>query len=224
MHTQKINLLLAITFIALLTSCLTAKKIDRQVAKQYQPILASKTQQQENNIFVTSTLTSSGDQISTTESKTSNVLPLIFYWQWDYTNTCTINPQIPINNFKAAVNNNATLKSKLAGQKLQISVSKIPHTFQILDKAHLIALGVVYHSWDNISMKSTDTEIVVSYKVLNNNVETKNGTISIPNFDDKKSLPMFKNLNKALKEFLIQFDENITSLSKLVADKLASEL
>ena len=218
------NLLIAVTFIALFTSCLTAKKIDKEVAKQYQPILASKTKLQENNISVTSTLTSTGDQISTTESKTSNMLPLIFYWQWDYTNTCTVNPQIPINNFKAALNNNEALKSKLAGQKLQISVSKIPHTFQILDKAHLIAFGIVNHGWDDFSMKSTDMEIAVSYKVINNNIETKKGTISIPNFDDKKSLPMFKNIKKALKEYLIQFDENLTSLSKLVADRIASEL
>ena len=224
MQTQKMNLLLAVTFIALFTSCLTAKKIDKEVAKQYQPILASKTKLQENNISVTTTLISTGEQISTTESKTSNMLPLIFYWQWDYTNTCTVNPQIPINNFKAGVNNNEALKSKLAGQKLQISVSKIPHTFQILDKAHLVALGIINHGWDNISMKSTDMEIAVSYTLFNNNIETKKGLISIPNFDDKKSLPMFKNINKALKEYLIQFDENLTSLSKLVADKIASEL
>lgn len=224
MQTLKMKFLCAVAATAVFASCLTPKKVDKEVAKQYQPILASKTPTPQGNISVTSDLAYSGGEISTSESKTSNMLPLIIYWQWHYTNTCTVNPQIPVNNFISVINTSEALKNKLAGKKLQITVNKIPHTFQILDKAHLIALGIINHGWDNISMSSTDMEIAITYKVIDNNNELKTGKITIPNFDDKKTLPMFKNLNKALKEYLIQFDENITSISKLVADKLVSEL
>ena len=213
---------LCTTFLA---SCLTSQKVDKQVAKQYSDSPKMKKRKQENSISVTSALTSASEQVSTTETKTSNMLPLLVYWQWNYTNTCTLNPQIPINNFTATVNNYAGkgLKAKLAGQSLALSVDKIPNQFRILDKAHLIFFGYAI-GWDNVSLKSLDMEMIVSYRVLKDNQETKKGTITIPAFNDKKPLGMFKSWKKATSEYLSQYDENITSMSRLVMEKLASEL
>jgi hypothetical protein len=219
------NLLLAIFCATLFMGCLTSKKVDRQVAKQYSDVKEIKKRKPGDNISITSRLTPVGEKISTTETRTSNMLPLIVYWKWDYTNTCTLNPQIPINNFVTTVYSYASkgLKSKLAGQNLELSVDKIPGKFQILDKAHLIFFGYAY-GWDNISMKALDMEMIVSYRVLKDNVETKKGIISIPNFDDKKQLGMFKNWKKATNEYLAQFDENISAMSKLVVDRIVNEL
>ena len=219
------NLVLVIFSTTLFASCLTSKKVDRQVAKQYSDVPETKKKKQTDNISITSSLTSTNGQISTTETKTSNMLPLIVYWKWDYTNTCTLNPQIPINNFITTVNSyaNKGLKAKLAGQSLELSVDKIPNKFQILDKAHLIFFGYAF-GWDNVSMKALDMEMAVSYRVLKDNLETKKGTILIPSFDDKKPLGMFKNWKTATNEYLTQFDENISTMSKLVVDKLINEL
>jgi hypothetical protein len=219
------NLLLAIFCTTLFMGCLTSKKVDRQVAKQYSDVKEIKKRKPGDNISITSRLTPVGEKISTTETRTSNMLPLIVYWKWDYTNTCTLNPQIPINNFVTTVYSYASkgLTSKLAGQNLELSVDKIPGKFQILDKAHLIFFGYAY-GWDNISMKALDMEMIVSYRVLKDNVETKKGIISIPNFDDKKQLGMFKNWKKATNEYLAQFDENISAMSKLVVDRIVNEL
>lgn len=67
-------------------------------------------------------------------------------------------------------------------------------------------------------------EMIVSYRILKDNVKTKKGTISIPNFDDKKPLGMFKNWKIATSEYLSQFDENISTMSKLIVDQLMSEI
>ena len=219
------NFVLLIFSATLFTSCLTSKKVDRQVAKQYSDVPELKNKKQSGNISITSSLPTMGGQISTTETKTSNVLPLIVYWKLDYTNTCTLNPQIPINNFITTFTSyaNRVLKPKLVGQNLELSVDKIPNKFRILDKAHLIFFGYAF-GWDNVSMKALDMEMIVSYRVLKDNVETKNGIISIPNFNNKKPLGMFKNWKTATKEYLTQFDENISTMSKLVVDKLVSEL
>lgn len=219
------KLLLVILSATLITSCLTSKKVDKQIAKQYSDIPEIKKKKQTENISITSSVTPMSGQISTTETKTSHMLPLILYWKWDYTNTCTINPQIPINNFISTVNHyaNKGLESKLAGQNLELSVDKIPNQFQILDKAHLIFFGYAV-GWDDVSMKASDMEMIVSYRVLKDNVETKKGIISIPNFDDKKPLGMFKNWKTATAEYLTQFDENISTMSKLVVDSLVREL
>ena len=211
--------------ISMFTSCLTAKKVDKQVAKQYENYLQPQKKKQNDVISVTSSLAKSDGWISTTEAKTSNILPLIVYWSWDYKNTCTLNPQIPINNFTTTVLNaaNKGLKQKLSGQRLELSVDQIPNKFFILDKAHLVFLIYTF-GWDNISIKAESMDMIVSYKVFKDNLETKKGIMTIPYANDKKDLGMFKSWKKATTEYLEQYDANITSMSKLVVDKLVKEL
>lgn len=225
MKRLRTNLLLAVLSVTIFASCLTSKKVDKQIAKQYSDVSEIKKKKQSDNIAITSSVAPMSGQISTTETKTSNMLPFILYWKWNYTNTCTLNPQIPINNFISTVSHyaNKGLESKLAGEKLELSVDKIPNQFQILDKAHLIFLVYAY-GWDDVSIKASDMEMIVSYRVLKDHVETKKGIISIPNFDDKKSLGMFKNWKTATTEYLTQFDENISTMSKQVVDRLVKEL
>src|SRR5438874_2144594 len=133
-------LTIAVFSVTILTSCLTAKKVDTQVAKQYVDRQQGQKKKQNELISITSPLISADKRISTTETKTSKVLPLLLYWSWDYKNTCTLNPQIPINNFTATVLNYANhgLNEKIKGQKLQLVVDKIPNQFAIDDKANII--------------------------------------------------------------------------------------
>ena len=209
----------------ILTSCLTAKKVDKQVAKQYADKQQGQRKKQTDLISITSPLISTDNRISTSETKTSKMLPLLLYWSWDYKNTCTLNPQIPINNFTATVLNYAgrRLNDKIKGQKLELVVDKIPNQFAIDDKAHLIFFGYAF-GWDNVSIKAESMDIVVSYSLSKDNLEVKKGVISIPNFNDKRNLGMFTSWKKATTEYLDQYDQNIATLSKLVVDKLVSEL
>ena len=225
MKTFKTNLKLFIASSIILTSCLTAKKVDKQVAKQYGEISQPKKKQANDNIFVTSSLITSDSKISTSETKTSHVLPLIIYNQWNYTNTCKINPQIPINNFISTVQttSNKNLRDKISGQKLELNVDKIPNVFAIDDKAHLIFFGYAF-GWDNVSIMSDKVDMVVTYKLSKDGSETKKGTITIPYIYDKQKLGMFKNWKKATTEFLEQYDLNITEMSKSFVQKLATEI
>jgi len=209
----------------ILTSCLTAKKVDKQVAKQYADKEQGQRKKQTDLISITSPLISTDNRISTSETKTSKMLPLLLYWSWDYKNTCTLNPQIPINTFTTTVLNYAgrRLNDKIKGQKLELVVDKIPNQFAIDDKAHLIFFGYAF-GWDNVSIKAESMDIVVSYSLSKDNLEVKKGVISIPNFNDKRNLGMFTSWKKATTEYLDQYDQNIATLSKLVVDKLVSEL
>ena len=220
-----VTLCLVIISSFIFTSCINSKKVNRQVAKQYSEVPQPKKKKPEDKISFSSSMVNMGEQISTTETKTSNMLPLIVYWQWDYSNTCTLNPQIPINNFTTTVKNYAKkgLNAKLGEQHLELSVDKIPNQFQLLDKAHLVFVGYAF-AWDVVSIKATDMEMKVSYRLLKDNMEIKKGIISLPGFDDKKPLGMFKNWKTATNEYLSQFDDNITTMSKLVVDKIMLEL
>jgi hypothetical protein len=221
----KTNLSLFIICALLLTSCLTAKKVDKQVSAIYGEKQQAQKKKQPDFISITSSLASTGDYTSTTVTKTSDVLPLVFYWSWDYKNTCTLNPQIPINNFTTTVLGmaNKALKEKLNGQKIELSVDQIPNKFAFDDKAHLIFVIYAF-GWDNVSIKAEKGDLVVSYKVFNNNSESKKGTITIPYFDDRKNLGMFTSWKKATSGYLDQYDANITLMSKLFVDKLIKEI
>jgi hypothetical protein len=206
MKTLKLNLKLFILSSIVLTSCLTAKKVDQQVAKKYDELSQPQKKKANENIFINSGLITQDNKISTSETKTSHVLPLIIYNQWDYKNTCTLNPQIPINNFISTVQKAAGkgLRDKINGQKLELSIDNIPNIFTIDDKAHLIFLGYAF-GWDNVSIMSDKVDMIVSYKVSKDGLETKKGTITIPYIYDKQKLGIFKSWKKATEDFLEQY-------------------
>jgi hypothetical protein len=115
------------------------------------------------------------------------------------------------------------LRNKIEGQKLEINVEKIPNIFAINDKAHLIFYGYAF-GWDNVSIVSNKIDLVVTYKLSKDNVESKRGTITIPYIYDKMKLGMFKSLKTAVSEYLVQYDSNIEDMSKLFVKKLIKEL
>ena len=175
--------------------------------------------------MVSSKLITSDSKISTSETKKSHVLPLIIYNQFNYTNTCTLNPQIPINNFTSTVlsASSKSLIDKINGQILELSVKQIPNIFAIDDKAHLIFFGYAL-GWDDVSIMSDKVDMVVNYKLSKNGAETKKGSITVPYIYDKQKLRMFKNWKKATNEFLDQYDLNITEMSKSFIQKLVLEI
>jgi hypothetical protein len=210
-----------------LSGCLTAKKLDKEVAGQYSAQMSQEPKKQREYITITSALAFDDDRVSISESKTTNMLPLVFYWKWNYNNTCKINPRVPINNFKRTVYIYAEkeLKKKLNGQRVELTIDEIPNTFAIVDKAHVV--WIIYAiGWDNIFITPAkeDMNIVVSYKILQGDTEIKKGAISVSSFDSKMQLGMFKSWKTATSEYLYQYEANITAMSKLVVDKLIEQL
>jgi hypothetical protein len=183
---------------------------------------------QPDYIVVKSTIAVPDDIPSVTTHKTSKMLPLLLYWQWQYKNTCTLNPQIPINFFTNSLvkEANKVLKDKLNGRTLELNIEKIPNTFSLLEKAHLVFLGLYAANWSKVTMQteSTDMDVLISYKVLSNNSEIKNGTVSLKAKDDAAKLGWFKSLKRATQEYLTQYDYEITSLCKEIVEKINTEL
>jgi hypothetical protein len=221
---QKISIKILVFCIAILTGCLTSKKVDRQEAKQYTDIPEPNKNKPEDVIAISTTLTSV-NKISETVTKTSKMLPLLVYWQWHYDNTCTFNPQIPISNFSSTVLSqvNKGLKQKLNGQKLELSVDEIPNKFAINDKAHLI-FAIYAFAWDNVTIKTLNSNLVVSYRIIKENTVTKKETITIPYADDRQALGMFKFWKNAVEEYLDTYDANIAAMSKLFVEQLLKDL
>jgi hypothetical protein len=219
----------AIIFCALtilLTGCLGPKKVNKWVAQNYSEV-PPPTKKKSDVISITSGFPSMGDKLSETQKKTSNVLPLIIYWQYDYKNTCMLNPQIAVNNFTSTVlsYSNRGLKQKLNGRHIELNIQKIPNSFAIDDKGHIVWVVLYAFSWDKLTVVPEDKDMIVSYKVFNaDNTAYKNGTVTISNTDKGITLGMFQSLKRKTWQYLEQYDGSITSMSKIVVDKIAAEL
>lgn len=198
--------------------------MDRFVAEQYNGEIPGEQNKKKSGITVLSNIPSSSN-ISTTVQKTSKVLPLIVYWQWDYRHTCNLNPAIGVTNFTNAINSfsNKSLSPKLHGQTLELTVEQIPTAFAIVDKAHVI--WVIYaFSWDKIYVEPDGKDLIVSYKLLQNNNTTKTGTISIKNNEQNTGIQFFQSWKSATTEYLEDYNAGITNMAKNFINKLVEEL
>ena len=212
--------------ICVLSSCLGPKKINKWVAQNYSEV-PPVSKKKSDIITINSGTNNMGDKLSETEKKTSNVLPLIFYWQYDYKNTCTLNQQIAINNFTSTVLNysNKGLKQKLNDRHLELNIQKMPSAFAVDDKGHIVWIIVYAFSWEKLTVVPQDKDMIVSYRLLNaDNTEFKNGTVTVSNADKGITLGMFQSLKKKTWQYLDQYDESITKMSKSVVDKISAEL
>ena len=153
------------------------------------------------------------------------MLPLLFYWQWDYKNTCTLNPAIAVNTFSRTIGLQANkgLNQKLTGQKLELVVEQIPNAFAFNDKAHIIWFIYTF-GWDKISVQPDLKDLVVSYKVLQNGGVIKSGSISIKNNEKNKNVRFFQSWKSAISEYLTQYDNDISNMTKTFVNKLIQEL
>jgi len=207
-----------------LGGCLGPRMVNKWVAHHYQPDAIEPSKRKNEQIIIASKLPESGPHPSETEKKWSHVLPLIVYWHFDYRNTCTLNPRIAVNHFTAAVSayGGSRLKGKMNGGRLELTIEQMPTVFVLDDRGWLVFPGF---GAETLSIQPAIADLVVAYRLYDkNNTIVKTGTIRIEDPDKAVSLKMFHSLKNMTGEYLDRYDENITSMSKRLIDKLAAEL
>ena len=223
LHIKRTALVL-IPFGFLLTGCLTARKLDKQVAKDYSDrVTLVQMPQNTDLITISSPLIDQSEFFSTTKTSTSKMLPLVVYWSWEYKNASKLNPRIPINMLAGQLKKSIPLKDKLAGRKLELSVEQVPTNFAIVDKAHLIFFLYAF-GWDNVSIQGEATNFVVKYKLYQTVGEPKSGEINVPVLPNMRGIGMFTSWKTATADFLQQYDANIAAMSKSLITGLMKEL
>ncbi|HET9058198.1 MAG TPA: hypothetical protein VFN30_15240 [Chitinophagaceae bacterium] len=224
--TKFFTTLLILSGIVLLSSCLGPRKVNKWVQQHYATVNNMATKKSEDYISINTQLSSGDNSLSKTEKKIANILPLIVYWQYDYLNTCTLNPQLPINNFTETVLSYAhtkRLKQKLNGRKIEFTINKMPGAFSINDRGHIVWLIYIF-SWDKIIFKAVTREMEVSYRVMEGDVEVKKGMVAVTGLKEEKFLGLFQSLRKRTKQFLAEYDAEVKVMSKKALDKIMSEL
>lgn len=219
------NKLLLIFIAVSFSACLAPQKMDAYVAKQFSNQIPKLNKKNTGNIIVTSSLPEIGAGISVTTRKTSKVLPLIVYWQYDYRHTIRLNPAIAVTNFTNAINSSygKTLLQKLEGKKVELTVEKAPTDFALVDKGHIIFVIYVI-TWDKIYMEPDFKDLVVSYKISQPDNTQKSGKIEIKNTMKNKGLRWFQSWRSATSEYLIEYNSTINSMTKSFVTELLKEL
>ncbi len=220
------SLAIMLVIVSSLSGCLSTQKMNTFVAGQYNNVLPKQDKKRNTDITVSSSIPVSSGEIATSYKKTSNMLPLLFYWQWDYRHTCSLNPAIAVNNFANAVyvQANKGLNQKLNGKKLELTVEQAPQVFSLVDKAHLIWLIIYKVSWDKLFVEPDLKDLIVSYKVLENGAEVKSGKISIKNNEQNKNLRFFQSWKSATSEYLARYNQDVTNMSRAFVNDLIGEL
>ncbi|MFT3935293.1 MAG: hypothetical protein QM726_16830 [Chitinophagaceae bacterium] len=210
------------SFSFLFSSCLTAKKLDRKVAKEYAD-RANLVQPLQNTdpIVISSPLIDQSEQFSVSKTTTEKMLPLVLYWSWQYKNSCTLNSKIPVNMLLAQLKKSGQLKDKLAGRKLELTIDDIPNKFAIIDKAHLV---LFLFGWDEISIRGDAANLTIKYKLLQDGAAIKSGEITVPALANMRGIGMFTSWKTATSDFLQRYDANIAAMGKTLIANLLKEL
>jgi len=209
------------------SSCLGPHKVNKWVAQHYSEEPPLSQRKKTESIVISSALSEMGGKRSETQKNTRDLLPLLFYWQFDYRNTCTLNPQIAIDNFTSSLLAYAShgLKQKLNGNRLELTVEQIPRVFVVDDKGHIIWVIVTMVGWERLSVQPEQKDMVVSWRLVgSNNEELKKGSITIADQERTLTLGMFKSLRNLTKEHLSEYDANIGAMTRHFVDRLITEL
>jgi len=204
-----------------LTSCHIAQKMDAYVASQFNNKVPKPDKRTDSTIIVNSSIPSDPNELSHTV-KTSKNLFLLLYWKYDYRHTCTLNPAIGVNYLRKGIYQQASkLKQKLNGQQLELTIEQIPGSFAIVDKGAIVLLLI---QWDKFYVEPDSKNIIVSYKLLQNGIETRSGKINIDNIQKNKPMGFFQSWKGATLKFLGRYNADLAEMSHTIVNKLMTEL
>jgi len=210
------------------TSCIGPHKIDKWVARHYQDEPIDPPRHKNEQIdFVSKPDKPDGDVPSVTEPIRRHMLPLLFYWNYDYSWASTMNASFSMNNFMKTVDSYSAraVKEKLNGNHLELSITQLPHAFTLEDKGWYIWIVLYGFGAETISLQPPGVAMVVSYRVLDaGGREVKTGSITVHDPTERVNLKMFHSLKKTTYKYLTQYDATIAAMSKQFVDKLLIEL
>ncbi len=206
-----------------LTACISTKEFTSYVAPKYQNI---KTIPNDNQlVFDLSALKDMNKAVTSTRTK-SLFIPAILYWQWNKTIKCEINPVILGKIFQESFLKYADslkVKEKLQRRKLEIKIENIPNNFVYTQDSFFLMLILFYVSSEYELLFPQKQNLIVSYKLSENGLTTKEGKLIAINQEQPIKNPWDSTL-KFIWLYLEQFEQNNQRMTKEIAKQLLIEL
>ncbi len=215
----------AIAFLILISGCLTPKKMDGWI-NEYEGGFTTKLKTSDYITIKTPELPRS-EFPSVSQKGKSKFIPALFYWKSERTVVSELNPYIPVVNINSTIiqyANTKKLREKLNGQKIELTISKVPDVFTFVDRYKLFFFVVFYVQTENIFISPQRQDMIVSYRILKDNAETKKGSITITDPSKARSLKFLQSVKKMTWNYLEEYDNIIKAMSKEFIDKLLLEI
>jgi len=224
-QTFKTVVLLA-TLALSLTGCLTAKRLDKFVAKQYNNDIPAYNKLKEGTVIIKANVPDPVSGISLTHNENKKFLPLLFYWEARYAKACRLNSQIFVNTFSNNLQAQYAkqIAQKLGNQKIELTIENVPRGFNFDIHEYFIFFIVGYYTWEKVGLETEPSDLVVSYRTLNNGTTVKTGRIVVKNNISSRSLRFFQTWKSATAEFIQDYNSEIPIMTKSFAKSLLEEL
>lgn len=225
MKFKHIPFITALAMLLFSTGCLTPKKMDGWI-EEHSGGFTTKLKTSDYIVVKTPELPKS-DAASVTAKGKYKILPLLVYWKFENSWVPTLNPYIPVATINSTIiqyANSKKLKEKLNGQKLELTVDKVPVTFSLISREHLVFFVVYYAKWGRVFIDPAKQDITFNYRLLKEGVETKKGAITIADPSKPLNLKFLESVKKMTWNYLDEYDNMIRDMSRQLVDKLMAEM
>lgn len=220
----KCILLLFVT--ALLTACVSPKKMNKHVTRHYGEMPQVKMPEQTLPLIVETKLTdgSSSMEMSTGKRYWKKFLPLIVYNREHMVVQTDLNYKIPVNQFTNSLYQYARTQKvldKLAGKKLSVTLDQLPRTFSFNNKTTNILLLL---NITKVYLEPNEEDVKVSWSLNNGATVVKTGTVQVQDPNKAYGIQYFQSLKAATDDYLNAYDNYYKNLGRTVMDKIIAAL
>lgn len=219
------TIIAAFALLLFTSGCLTAKKMDGWI-EEYEGGFTTKLKTSDYITVVTPELPKS-DLSSVSQKGKYKLVPAIFYWKSERSVVSSLNPYIPVVNINSTIlqyANTKKLKEKLNGQKIELTINKVPAVFNLVDRYQMIFFVVYYVHWEKVFISPQKQDLIISYRILKENTEIKKGTITVADPSKPRDLKFLQSVKKMTWNYLEEYDNIIKAMSKEFTDKLLLEI
>lgn len=217
------RILMPLLAITIFSSCISTKKYASYVAPKFESVPINRTN---NNIKFDLTALHKSDTSIVANSLTSQFIPAILFWQWNKTIQCDVDQTIIGESFETdflSIADSLKVQDVLKDRQLEIKLEEIPNSFIYTNKGQTIIFIVAYafSAIEAIAPKLDD--VVVSYKLRENDAIIKQGKITVFN-TQKPVRNVWKSTKKFTWMYVSQFKENNKRMTEDVINKLIGEI
>jgi hypothetical protein len=216
---------IAIAFSVFTSGCFTPKKMDGWI-EQYEGGFTTKLKTSDYITVKTPELPKS-DTPSVSHKGRSRFIPALIYWRIETSINSSLNPYIPVVNINSTIlqyANSKKLREKLNGQKIELTISKVPTDFTFIDNFQMIYFVLYYVRWEKLYISPQKQDLVISYRILKDNAETKKGIITVTDPSKARNQKFMQSVKKMTWNYLEEYDNIIRDMSRQFVDKLLLEI
>jgi hypothetical protein len=166
------------------------------------------------------------DSLCRTERIKGTFIPAIFYWYWNNTVKCIVDPKYYADKMAYYLKTGAEasdMKEKLKGGAVNISIKSLPHSFMYENKGHLLFAVFAYAMIYKEGIRPVPENLILEYEVIKNDSVIQKGTVEISDNNQyvKKTLSSRKKLTW---QFIDTYESNLKAQSKEAIMKILNEI